>query len=193
MIVTKYTSAKGWGEAFLKQIHPSIYRVVSDIRQWAALKIPVHKIQFCFMTWVTAVLHRCKCSSFVAFCGDDTGAPVYCISSNKILFGDIPYIALIFSRYSSGSMCLLCAPLPSKMEPTAQNLSCICELSSCLEQLNRATFVHIYDPSSMDSTTHIYHTKTHILICTVAFFTSFTDPILYGEACDFQALALLLL
>jgi len=109
------------------------------------------------------------------------------------MLGDIPCIALIFSRLSSDSMCLLCGPSLSKMEPTAQNLSCICKLSSCLEQLNRETFVHIYDPSCRDSTTHIYHTKTHILIHTAAFFTSFTDPILYGEACEFQVFALLLL
>jgi len=109
------------------------------------------------------------------------------------LLVDIPYIALIFSRLSSDSMCLLCAPSLSKMEPTPLNLSCVCKLSSCLEQLNRETFVHIYDPSCMDSTIHIYHTKTGILIHRVAFFTSFADPILYGEACEFQAFALLLL
>ena len=109
------------------------------------------------------------------------------------MLGDIPYIALIFSRLSSDSMCLLCAASLSKMEPTAQNLSCVCKLSSCLEQLNQETFVHIYDPSCMDSTIHMYHTKTRILIHTVALFSSFTDPILYGEACEFQPFALLIL
>jgi hypothetical protein len=180
------------GQLFLKWNHPSLYRVVFDIRQCGARKIPVHKIQIFFMIWVTVVLHRCKCSSFVAFCGDDTDAPIYCTSCTKIMLGDIPCIALIFSRLSSDSTCLLWAPSLSKMEPTAQNLSCICKLSSCLEQLNQETSIHIYDPSYMDSTTHIYHTKTLILIYTVAFFTSFTDPILDGP-CEFQVFALLLL
>jgi hypothetical protein len=140
------------------------------------------------MIWVTVVLHRCKCRSFVAFC-DDTDAPIYRGSCTKIMFGD----NLIFPSLSSDSMCLLCAPSLSKMEPTAQNLSCICKLSSCLEQLNQETFVYIYDPSCMDSTTHIYHTKnTHHNTYRV-FFSPFTDPILYGEACEFQAFALLLL
>jgi len=92
---TTYTCKRMGSKFFLKQNHPSIYRVVFDIRQCAAQKIPVHKIQFFFMIWVTVVLHRCKCSS-VAFCGNDTDPPVYCISCIKIMLGDIPYIALIF-------------------------------------------------------------------------------------------------
>jgi hypothetical protein len=152
---------KDEGQLFLKWNHPSIYRVVFDIKQCAAQKMPVHKIQIFFMIWVTVVIHRCKCSSFLAFCGDDTDAPIYCISCNKIMLGDIPYIAVIFSKLSSDSMWLLCAPSLSKMEPTALNLSCICKLSSCLEQLNRETFVHIYDPSCMDST-HISYKNTYL-------------------------------
>jgi hypothetical protein len=72
---------------------------VFDIRQCTALKIPVHKIQFCFMIWVTVVLYRCKYSTSIAFCGDDTDATIYCISCTKILFGDIPYIALVFPDF----------------------------------------------------------------------------------------------
>ena len=150
------------GQLFLKWNHPSIYRVVFDIRQCAARTIPVHNIQFFFMIWVTVVLHGYKCSSFLAFCGDNTDPPVYCICCTKIMLGDIPYRAPIFSRLSSDSTCLLCAPSLSKMEPTAQYLSCTCKLSSCFEQLHQETFVHIYDPSCMDSTTHTYIIQKHI-------------------------------
>jgi hypothetical protein len=79
------------------------------------------------------------------------------------MLGDIPYIAPIFSRLSSDSMSLLCAPSLPKLEPTAQYLSRTRKLSSCLEQLNRETFVHIYDPSCMDSYyTHISYKSTYL-------------------------------
>ena len=55
------------------------------------MEVPVHKNQSCFANWVAEFLNHacvlcgCKCSSFVAFCGNDADTPFLVKVSPKIL------------------------------------------------------------------------------------------------------------
>lgn len=120
-----------------------------------------HSVFFCL--WTTIASHRCKCSSSILFCGDDTATLVWNAYHPTDFLENFLILAWILSSFSEGNTCcifLYCLNWNLLLKTFSLFVNCI----TCVGLIHWEIFVWICDVTSFTNCIqHVYHIEIHIM------------------------------